>query len=165
MNKKEKQYNELKKRFNITPQEFLNYYNNVRKANKKGAKLKKQSNALYGIKFSTEIKHIKNRKDFEKYTISLNNVLQENYRTEMNKKYKSVLYDNLKKMFGTKGANYLSDKLNRFSDVELKEFFDDNDDLTILLYDSDTQIGNFVDYKVSNFSKRIDKFKSKKDVN
>ena len=44
------------------------------------------------------------------------------------------------------------------SDRDLKSFFDKNDDLEILFYDSETEIGKFMDWTVATFDDRIDSF-------
>jgi len=161
MTKREKQYKELRKRFKITKKEFNEYYDNLRKANRKGQRMKKQGNALYTVKFSTEINHIKTREDFKRYRKSIKSVLDTKYRYKMNIKYREILRDNLIKLFGYKGGNYINDKFKKMSDKELKKFFDENDDIQLILYDSDTQIGNFLDYTVNSFEDRINNYHEK----
>ena len=161
MNKRQRQYNELRNRFKISKEEFDEYYDNLRKANRKGQRMKRQGNALYSVKYSYKINHIKTREDFERYSKSIENVLDTKYRYKMNIKYREILHNNLIRLFGYKGGNYINDKLKKMSDEELKKFFDDNDDIQLLLYDSDTQIGNFLDYTVNSFEDRINKYYEK----
>lgn len=161
MTKREKQYKELRKRFKITKKEFNEYYDNLRKANRKGQRMKKQGNALFSVKYSYGIKHIKTREDFKRYSKSIKKVLDTEYRHKMNIKYREILRDNLIKLFGYKGGNYINDKLKKMSDKELKKFFDDNDDIQLILYYGDTQIGKFLDYTVNSFEDRIDKYYEK----
>ncbi len=156
--KLQKQLEELQKRFDISEHEFSQYYRNVRKANIKGQRMKKQGNAFYVPKYSYGVKHIKTREDFDRYFDSVYNVLSPTYRVERNLKHREILYNNLIKIFGSEGGEYLINQFEKMSDRDLKAFFDKNDDLEILFYDSDTEIGKFMDWTVATFDDRIDSF-------
>ncbi len=158
LTKQQKQLAELQKRFDVSESEFRNYYENVRKANIKGQRMKRQDNAFYIPKYSYGVKHIKTREDFDRYSDSVYSVLSPTYRVETNLKHREILYNNMIKLFGTEGGEKLINTFEQMSDRDLRNFFDRNDDLELLFYDSDTEIGKFMDWTVATFDDRIKSF-------
>lgn len=136
--KMERQFQELKKRFNLTRAEFEEYYKGIRKANIKGQRLKKQPDALRTVKYSLEVHHIKTRQEFTRYSKSVQSTLQRSYKKRTNIAQRERLYGNISILYGnSEVANTLIALLNSMSDSELLQFLRENKDLEPLAYDSD----------------------------
>lgn len=136
--KMERQYQELRKRFRLTRAEFAEYYQNVRKANIKGQRMKKQPDALKTVKYSLEVHHIKTRSEFTKYKKSVSYILARSYKKESNIRQRDRLYGNIDLIYGfNEQSQNLIRLLSTLSDSELLTFLDQNKDLKPLAYDSD----------------------------
>lgn len=141
--KMERQYQELRKRFRLTRAEFAEYYQNVRKANIKGQRMKKQPDALKTVKYSLEVAHIRTRQEFTNYRKSVGRVLERGYKQRSNLVVRQRLYSNLSLIYSDSddglslSYSYLVDLLNLMTDAELQQFLKDNKDIQPIAYDSD----------------------------
>lgn len=153
--KAEKQFQELNTRFKITRREFLDYYNAVRKANKKVKTKTFQRKSLYIPSFTLNVGHIKNRKYFLEQKKRLKSVLDKDFLTKSNKEQREQLYHNLRKVLGYKNASKIINQLKELTDEQFKAFFKKNKDLSPLLYDSDAEIANFTDITTEKFISRF----------
>lgn len=137
--KMESQYQQLKSKFHITRQEFATYYENVRKANKKGQNLKRYGNALYRPHYSTEVGGIKSRKEFTGRQKSLQAVLSKNFRQLKNLELRTRFYANLSYTYGQVQAEPIINQFMTLTDAEMMAFLDQNKDIEVVYYDSDQQ--------------------------
>lgn len=159
--KMERQYQELRKRFRLTRAEFAEYYQNVRKANVKGQRLKKQADALITVNYSLEVHHILTRAEFTKYKKSVNKVLERDYRKRSNLMIRERLYNNLGVIYtyDADKLNNLIGLLNLMTDAELQQFLKENKDIQPVAYDSDpiALIAYFetIGLTIEKFSNRI----------
>lgn len=153
--KAEKQFQELRAKFKITRREFLEYYNAVRKANKKVKSTSFQRKSLHTPHFTLNVGHIKNRKYFLEQKKRFKTILNRNYLIVSNKKQRQQLYDNLRKVLGNKNANKIKTILDQLTDEQFKRFFADNEDLEKMLYDSDPDIAQFIDITVDDILSRF----------
>lgn len=136
--KMEAQYQQLKRRFNLTRNEFATYYQNVRRANKKGQNMKRYDNALYRPHYSTEVGGIRTRQEFTARQKSLNIVLAKSYREARNQELRNRFYANLSYAYGS-DAETVINVFMTLSDSQILEFLQRNKDLEIVYYDSDAQ--------------------------
>ena len=136
--KAERQYQEVRNRFNITRREWQQYYNDLRRANAKGRRLEKQGNTAYTPKFSTKTTRLKTRADFLKNRRAVNRVLQRDYRVQVNEKVRSNFIKNAQNYFGNnRDAQNLILRLKALNDKQLTELYNSNRELGTILYDSD----------------------------
>lgn len=154
--KAEKQFQELRARFKITRREFLDYYNAVRKANKKLSGKNYRDQAFMSKKFSLKVGHIKNRGLFTIQKKKVKKVLEKSFTSALNEKLRNNVNNNLLVQFGNNPKVYsIIEKFNKLTDREFKFFFDENPDLSYLKYDSLTDIGDFLDITVENITSRF----------
>lgn len=153
--KAEKQFQELKTRFKITRREFLEYYNDVRKANRKVKTQSFTKKSLYIPNFTLNVGHIKNRKYFLQQKKRFKNILNKEYLKTSNKKQREQLYNNLINVLGDENATKIINELDKLTDEQLKFFFQKNKDLSPLLYDSDSDIADFIDITTENIISRF----------
>lgn len=153
--KVEKQFQELKARFRITKREFLDYYNAVRKANKKlGAKTYKQR-AFLPKSFTTNVGFIKTKKIFNQMFKNVSEVLQRDFTKKSNKRVRKNVYGNLVNQLGYDSAQIVIDKFSQLSDAEFKQYFEVNYDLKPLMYYDQDEILNFIDITLDKILSRF----------
>ena len=136
--KMQKQYNELNKRFGLTPLEYLNLYYGTRKANAKGRRLAKED-SLYHIRFSLKMPRIRTRADYERRMMTLNFVLDREYKQKVNERYKAQFMHNINIILSDRAAQAINDLVKGMSASELKEFIEQNPDLEKIMYESDNE--------------------------
>lgn len=153
--KAEKQFQELRAKFKVTRREFLEYYNSVRKANKKVKSTSFRKKSLRTPSFTLNVGHIKTRKYFIQQKQRFKTILNRDYLTISNKKQRQQLYDNLRKVLGNKNANKIKTILDQLTDEQLKKFFADNEDLEKMMYDSEPDIAQFIDITVDDILSRF----------
>ena len=124
----EQQWREIRGKFNIRKYEFREWYDSIRRANKKTARLRKQGSTLKAPKLSTQTTYIRNRKDFTKSLKKIKNILRRDYRETSGTIARGQFYKNLRKIFGRKDANILIDEFDELSQEQLKFFIDENPD-------------------------------------
>lgn len=154
--KAEKQFQELRAKFKITRREFLEYYNAVRKANKKLSGKNYKDKAFMSKKFSLKVGHIKNRGLFTIQKNKVKKVLDKDFATDLNSHIRNNINNNLLLQFGdSQKVHDIIEKFNNLSDRQFKKFFDNNPDLNYLKYDSLTDIGDFLDITIENIKSRL----------
>lgn len=157
----EKQLEYLQKKgVKVSRREFKDYYDNLRKANKKLTSKNFRETALKANPYTLSVKRIKDRKDFLKARKNVNNVLQRDYKKRLNESMREQLYKNLRKELGARNAKPIIDKLKEMTDKELLEFFRVNDDLESILYDSDNSILQYIDMTQEKFKHRIEAYEA-----
>lgn len=136
--KAERQYQEVRKRFNITRREWQQYYNDIRRANAKGRRLERQGDSAYIPKFSTKTTRLRTRADFSKHRRAVNNVLQRDYRERVNERVRGNFIKNAQNYFGnTREAQNLILRIKALNDRQLTELYNSNKELGTIIYDSD----------------------------
>lgn len=136
--KAERQYQQLRNRFNITRREWQQYYNDIRRANAKGRRLEKQRDTAYTPKFSTRTTRLNTRADFLKHRRAVNRVLLRDYRKQVNEQVRNNFIKNTQNYFGsTRDAQNLILRLKALNDRQLTELYNSNRELGTIIYDSD----------------------------
>ena len=140
----QKQYNILKKRFNITPLEYLKLYYGVRKANAKGARLGKDNASLYHVKYSTKFNRVKDKYDYKVLMQSISKVLSRDYKEKRNAEFKRRFMQNIQYILTDKAARNVNDIIKNMTAEQLAQFIDENPDLEKVMYESKTD--NFTSF-------------------
>lgn len=136
--KAEKQYQQLRNRFNITRREWQQYYNDLRRANAKGRRLEKQGNTPYTPNFSTKITRLNTRTDFLKHRRAVKRVLERNYRQDITEQVRNNFIKNARNYFGmSREAENLILKLKSLNGEQLTALYNSNKELGVIIYDSD----------------------------
>ena len=157
----EKQYEYLQKKgIKLTRREFKDYYDNLRKANKKLTSKAFRKTALKANPYTLSVSRIRSREDFLKARRNVNTVLRRDYKKRLNEAMRNQLYKNIRKELGARNAKEIIDKLKDMTDDELLEFFRANDDLESILYDSDNPIMQYIDMTVEKFNNRIEAYEA-----
>lgn len=154
--KAQKQYEQLSKLFKISKREFLDYYKNVRKANRKTSTKQFKQKAIYQPKYSLTVNYIKTREDFLRYRKSVKKVLDRDYKQNINKTMRERAYDNIRKVLGRENAKPVIERLKELTDEEYVQFFKDNEDIESIGYDSDQTLFDFIDITKEKFLNRLD---------
>lgn len=154
--KAQKQYDKLKKLFKISKREFLEYYKNVRKANKKTARKQFKQKTIYQPKYSLTVNYIKTREDFLQYRRSVKRVLQRGYTQDINKEMRNRAYQNIRNVLGRENAKPVIERLKQLTDEEYVEFFKENEDIESIGYDSDQTLFDFIDITKEKFLNRLE---------
>lgn len=136
--KMEQQFKELRSRFRITRTEFAQYYNDIRRANKKGQNLKRYEGALYIPKYSLSVASIRTRSDFTARVKSVENVLAKGYRQRVNTVLRNRFFANLSYAYG-RDADAVINIFMTMSDAQMEQWLRQNKDIEIAYYDSDAQ--------------------------
>lgn len=132
----QKQYEKLNKRFTLSKLEFLKLYYGVRKANAKGARLAKENDVLYHVKYSTKFKRIMDRYDYNTYMKSIMNVLDPKYKEKRNKEFKDRFMRNIEYILSDAAAKKVNDIVRKMSAEQLASFIEENPDLEKVMYES-----------------------------
>lgn len=157
--KLEKQYKQIQKRgIKISKNEFITYFNLLRKANRKGQRLKRQPEVvtLRSIEYSTE-RLPTSREEFLKYRRSINAVLKRDWRKRANEKQRERTNKNLRELYG-KDATKIIRRLNKMTDKQYEEFFKNNKDLTTIRWgspDDAVQVKKLLDLTANKFMERL----------
>lgn len=152
--KAEKQFKELNARFKITRREFLDYYNAVRKANRKLGSKSYKDKLFMSKKFSLNVGHIKNRGLFVIHRRKVKETLKKDFVSQVNRKVRENTYNNLLNLLAGNASDVIS-KLESLTDRQFDKFFKDNPDLNFLKYDSLTDVGDFLDITLENIISRF----------
>lgn len=132
----EMQYQMLRNRFNISKYEYLKFYYGVRKANAKARRLAKGGDSLYAVKFSTKMKRIFDKYDYNKYMNAIEDVLRRDYKQRKNKQYKDRFIDNIYSVLDERAAKNIEDLVKDMTADQLYDFMDQNPDLDKIMYES-----------------------------
>ncbi len=160
MSKKEtKQYNELLRYgVNVTGKRFHEYYTNLRKANRKGYRLKKDTSYIGNIPHYSLNVTPRNLEEFTRYERTLSKIVKRNYRSRQQSKTYNRFKKNLKDVFGSK-ANDLIKRFNSLSENNKKEFFEKNKDLEVIRWGSAgavEKVINLLDMTLEKLESRLD---------
>ena len=155
----EKQYQARREKFKLTRAEFLRYWQDVRRANRKGKRLREKSNTLYVPRYTTKFDEvITSRREFTKHRKSIEKVLSKNYQREMNYDLRQRYYTNLRRALGPR-AESLVRQFKTLNNAQFKQFIDENEDLESLVYESQaSKIIDFLDITVETIKKRVNNF-------
>lgn len=155
----EKQYQAMREKFKLTRAEFLQYWQDVRRANRKGKRLREKSNTLYVPRYTTKFDEvITSRREFTKHRKSIDKVLSKNYQREMNYDLRHRYYTNLRRALGPR-AESLIRQFKSLNNAQFKQFIDENEDLESLIYESQaSKIIDFLDITVETIKKRVNNF-------
>ena len=132
----EYQFQQLRRRFSLTRQEFETYYKNVRRANKKYYNIQRNQDALFQPYYSTSVDMITSREIFTQYQKSLKFTLSKEFKSFQNRLFRERLYDNLRFAYGEDAENIIV-IFDTYTDAQLYQFFKENQDIDFTLYDSD----------------------------
>lgn len=146
LTKFEKQWRQIKKkRIRITKREFKEYYQNVRKANRKlGAKNFKDK-SLDKRKLSYGVWQITSLKDFRRAQTRVNKILTRDYLKQNNERLRQQFYYNLEYLYNDENAYMLQDLYSQLTDNELVKFMQENPDIERLQYASKESLEEYVE--------------------
>ena len=173
--KAEKQFQSLKKKIKITRREFSDFYEGIRKANRKAQRLQakvekgdKNATALRNVEFSLNrtADRISSREDFLMYRRAVNRVLKRDWRTTENLRQRERTNNNLEEVFGENPrTEALQDYLNGLSDSDYNEFWNDNKELKKLRWGSPEKAkkaAKFLNETSTKFEERIKAYEAKR---
>ena len=152
----EKQFQAVRANFYITRREFLEFWTDVRKANRKGRRMRNEG-ALYAPEFSTRLEVVLTSRDvFKERRESVAKVLKRSYRRSASYQIRERFYNNLREIFGTAEGNRLARDFRSMSDAEFSRWLDENEDLKPIVYNSKTsQYAYFIGLTAENIKKRF----------
>lgn len=173
--KAEKQFQQLSGKFSLTRKEFKDFYEGIRKANRKAQRLAarvekgdKNATALRNVEFSLNrtADRITNREEFLMYRKAVNKVLKRTWRTTENLRQRERTNQNLEEVFGdTPQTEGIQDYLNNLTDSDYNDFWDNNKDLKKLRWGSPKKAkkaAKFLSETSSKFEERIKAYEAKK---
>lgn len=133
--KQQQEYDILRERFRISKKAYKEYYDEVRKANRKLRALNRGGKLItnYGV-YSTKVDNIKSRSDFNKRMRKIRDVRQRDFRKEYNKYRRETFKKSFYDVFSSDNLTQQElDELNKLvdslGDDEIKKFIDDNPEL------------------------------------
>lgn len=132
--KQQAEYDILKKRFRITKREYKEYYDEVRKANRKLQALNRKNRLLVPqAKYTTNIEMIKSRKMFNQRRQKFSNVLKRNFARERNmearKNFIKSVYRVYSKSMTPEEFQEIVQTVNQMTDSQLADFINNNPEL------------------------------------
>lgn len=173
--KAEAQYQKLSKKIKITRKEFSDFYEGIRKANRKAQRLQskvekgdKNATALRNVEFSLNrtADRVTTREEFLMYRRAVKRVLKRNWRTTENLRQRERTNKNLEEVFGeTPTTESFQDYLNGLSDSDYEEFWSQNKELKNLRWGSPTKAkkaAKFLKETSNKFEERIIAYEAKK---
>lgn len=126
----------------VSKKEFLQYYEDVRKARRKIQRLERQNAFVSdtGHKFSLSVKNIKTVQELRYREKKIKQQLKPTYRKEAQEESRRRLINNINEIFkGQKGIGKLREFLKNASINDLQKFFNKNPSLQFLKYESDPE--------------------------
>lgn len=153
-----KQFEQVRKKFKITKREFADFYNNVRKANKKTSTATFKEKAIYQPKYSYNISKLVDRQTFLNYNASVKKVLNRGYTRNMNNEMRERCYNNIREVVGRENAAPIIENLKRLTNEQYVQFFRENKDIESIGYDSDQTLFDFIDMTQEKFLIRLNNY-------
>lgn len=150
-----------KKGVKITRAEFKEYYDSVRKANKKLGSKQFKNTALKANLYTLSVKRITDRKEFLSNRRRVKNVLNRDYKKKLNASMREQLYKNIRRDLGIRNSKPIIDLLKEMKDETIIKFFNVNRDIESMLYDSNNPISQFIDLTTEQFNNRLEAFKTR----
>ncbi len=132
----DKQWAEVKKSTNLSKKEFREWYENVRRANRKTSRMRRSGRALYAPKFSTSIKGMSTHA-FRVGIKKFRSVLERGYRVTTNKDIRNRFNRNIKFIFGGRATSRIRERLGELNDEQFFTWIEENPDLEKIAYDSE----------------------------
>ena len=132
----QKQYDLLNKRFGLSKLDYLKLYYGVRKANAKGARLGRENDVLYHVKYSTKFKRVMDRYDYNMLMASIGRVLDPKYKQKRNAEFKRRFMQNIQYILSDKAARNVNEIIKGMTAEQLARFIDENPDLEKIMYES-----------------------------
>lgn len=133
--KQQAEYDILRERFRISKKAYKEYYDEVRKANRKLRDLNRKGKLItnYGA-YTTKIDSIKTRSDFNKRMSKIRKIRQRDFRKEYNKYRRETFKKSFYDVFSSDNLTQQEiDELNKLvdelGDDEIKSFIDNNPEL------------------------------------
>lgn len=142
-------YDDVSRRFQISEQEFKEYYSMVEQANKKARDLKYRAEkmgraALYIPRYTHSMKMIDTRERFEEYRASVADVLTKDWRLRQNERMQEQFAKNLQEAFGAEAAEPVIEKMRLMRDDDLQKALKESKYIESIFYDSKTAgLGGF----------------------
>lgn len=132
--KQQAEYDILKKRFRISLKEYKEYYDEVRKANKKLTQLNRKGKLLVPrSKYTTKVEGIKTKQQFKSRLTNIKKVLKRDFRQNVNfnarKNFVKSIYQVYRNSLTQKEMKELITLVNEMSDTQLLDFIDNNPEL------------------------------------
>lgn len=138
--------NDYERRNNITPKitrrEFLDYYNESRKARRKVQRLQRagELSGTRGYALSTNVGFIRSRQEFLYRRKKIREQLRPDYRKRVEKREKERAEENILELFGkTDVAIRLIRYIRKMSLKKLNAYLDQNRHLMFIKYESDPE--------------------------
>lgn len=154
----EKQYKMLNSKFKISKREYVNFYNDIRKARRKTTRLQKEGGTIKTPKYATGLRYLKSREDFLKVRKNVKRLLSRDYKKKSNAQQRKQLKDNIYAYFSKEDAKKIWDEFEKMTDDELIEFFNNNDDIDRIMYDSKTDLLDIIGETANKMLTRTQNF-------
>jgi len=150
----ERQWWDIRAKFGyrISKKRSDEYYRKVRKANRKLARIGKDSDLLKDIRLSTGVSWMKSVRDFMKAEKRVEEILDRNYKRHTNREVRDKLYRNLVESFGyNEYTNRLIQEFDRMSDEEYNQFFERYQDIDLFNWGSPKELNEYINLTGMNY--------------
>lgn len=148
-----------KKKIRITKREFKEYYQNVRKANRKiGAKRFKEK-SLDKRRLSYGVWQISNLRDFRNAQMRVSKILSRDYMKRNNERLRQQFYYNLEYLYNSENAYMLQDLFSQLDDNKLVKFMQENPDIDRMQYASKEGLEEYIELIGLTSEKIVDRIK------
>lgn len=128
------------------------YYRNLRKANRKLARIGKDSDLLKDIRLSYGVSWMKKVRDFAKAEQRVASILNRNYKKHVNREVRDKLYHNLVECFGyNEYTNRLIQEFDKMTDEEYHDFFEKYSDIDIFNWGSPKELREYIKLTGMNY--------------
>ena len=123
--------------YRISKKEFYEFYKDIRKANRKLARLNKNDELIIRRELSTGVSRYRTVAEFRVQQKKVARILLRSYKHFINRKDREHLYENLYGVFGKDEYTYrIVKEFENMIDTEFKRFFEKYPHLERLIYDS-----------------------------
>lgn len=138
----EKQWWDIRAKFNyrVSKREFMEYYELVRKAQRKLNRIKADEDLLWRNRVPLGVSGFQSVAQFKAQFKRVKNILKRDYKRQVSLDIRDRLYNNLRYQFGeNEYTDQLVEEFKNMTDAEFNEFFKRNRELDRLRYDSDQE--------------------------
>lgn len=138
----EKQWWDIRAKFNyrVSKREFAEYYELVRKAQRKLNRIKADEDLLWRNRVPLSVSGFQSVAQFKAQFRRVKNILRRDYKKQVSYEIRDRLYSNLRYQFGDNAeTDQLIEEFKNMTDTEFNEFFKRNRELDRLRYDSDQE--------------------------
>ena len=146
LTKFDKQWEQIKKKkIKITKREFREYYDNVRKANRKIGGKNFRDKSLDKRRLSNSVWRITNLQEFRYAQSRVSRILKRDYVKQNNERLRKQFLYNLEYIFDNESAYMLQNLFSQLKDNELVKFMQENPDIERIQYGSLEDLAEYVE--------------------